>query len=133
MAQGITLGAILQGIHVENDAYAGGWLDWLSPFTLLTGVSLVAGYALLGATWLIWKTEGSSASPCAPARVRTRHRHTCRHRGGERGDTLPHYDYWRRWFSMPGVLLTAQVPLLVVVAAVGLLLELRREPSGCRS
>ena len=59
LAQGITLGAILQGIHVENHAYAGGWLDWLSPFSLLTGVAVVIGYALLGATWLIWKTEGS--------------------------------------------------------------------------
>ena len=60
LAQGITLGAILQGIHVENGAYAGGWLDWLSPFTLLTGISVVVGYALLGATWLVWKTEGEA-------------------------------------------------------------------------
>ena len=60
MAQGITLGAILQGIVVRNGAYAGGWLDWLSPFSLLTGLALVIGYALLGATWLIWKTEGSA-------------------------------------------------------------------------
>src|SRR3546814_9341339 len=41
LAQGITLGAILQGVHVEYDAYAGGWLDWLSPFTILTGVAVV--------------------------------------------------------------------------------------------
>src|SRR3546814_4606248 len=39
LAQGITLGAILQGVHVENEAYAGGWLDLLSPFTILTGVA----------------------------------------------------------------------------------------------
>ena len=50
IAQGITLGAVLQGIRVENNAYAGGWLDWLSPFSLLTGASLVLGYALLGAS-----------------------------------------------------------------------------------
>src|SRR3546814_6977022 len=56
-AQGITLGALLQGITVEGRAYAGGWWERLSPFSLLTGVSLVIGYALLGATWLIWKTE----------------------------------------------------------------------------
>ena len=36
-AQGITLGAILQGIRVVNDGYGGGWLDWLSPFSILTG------------------------------------------------------------------------------------------------
>jgi cytochrome d ubiquinol oxidase subunit II len=57
-AQGITLGALLQGITVEGRAYAGGWWEWLSPFSLLTGASLVVAYALLGACWLIWKTEG---------------------------------------------------------------------------
>src|SRR3546814_7982065 len=39
--------------------YAGGWWDWLTPFSLLTGVALVVGYSLLGATWLVLKTEGS--------------------------------------------------------------------------
>src|SRR6187397_1747690 len=53
LAQGIALGAILQGVHVEARHYAGGWWDWLSPFSLLTGVALVIGYSLLGATWLI--------------------------------------------------------------------------------
>ena len=57
-AQGITLGALLQGITIEGRAYAGGWWDWLTPFSLLTGASLVVAYALLGAAWLIWKTEG---------------------------------------------------------------------------
>ena len=59
LAQGIALGAILQGIHVEGRHYAGGWWDWLTPFSILTGVSLVVGYALLGATWLVLKTEGA--------------------------------------------------------------------------
>ena len=57
-AQGITLGALVQGIEVVDRAYAGGWWDWLTPFSLLTGVALVVGYALLGATWLVMKTEG---------------------------------------------------------------------------
>lgn len=56
--QGIALGALVQGIHVEGRAYAGGWWDWLTPFSLLTGFALLAGYGLLGACWLIWKTEG---------------------------------------------------------------------------
>jgi len=58
-AQGIALGALVQGIQVSGRAYAGGWWDWLSPFSLLTGVALVVGYALLGSTWLMLKTEGS--------------------------------------------------------------------------
>ena len=56
--QGIALGAFVQGIPVADRAYAGGWWDWLTPFSLTTGVALVIGYALLGATWLIYKTEG---------------------------------------------------------------------------
>ena len=58
LAQGIALGAILQGVHVEGRHYAGGWWDWLTPFSILTGLALVVGYALLGATWLVLKTEG---------------------------------------------------------------------------
>ncbi len=45
LAQGIALGAILQGIHVEGRHYAGGWWDWLTPFSVLTGIALVIGYA----------------------------------------------------------------------------------------
>jgi cytochrome d ubiquinol oxidase subunit II len=56
--QGVVLGGFLQGIKVENKAFAGGALDWLSPFPLFTGLALVAGYALLASTWLVMKTEG---------------------------------------------------------------------------
>ena len=58
-AQGLALGALVQGIAVADRAYAGGNWDWLTPFSLLTGVALVAGYTLLGATWLVMKTDGS--------------------------------------------------------------------------
>jgi cytochrome d ubiquinol oxidase subunit II len=58
-AQGVALGALVQGIRVANRAYAGGWYDWLSPFSIMTGIALLIGYGLLGATWLIMlKTEG---------------------------------------------------------------------------
>jgi cytochrome d ubiquinol oxidase subunit II len=56
--QGVMVGAWVQGVYVVDGAYAGGWYDWLTPFSVLTGVSLVAGYALLGACWLVIKTEG---------------------------------------------------------------------------
>ncbi|WP_113905733.1 cytochrome d ubiquinol oxidase subunit II [Aliidiomarina celeris] len=57
-AQGAVVGAYIQGFAVENGRYVGGALDWLTPFTVLTGLGMVAGYALLGATWLIMKSEG---------------------------------------------------------------------------
>ncbi|HEX2147740.1 MAG TPA: cytochrome d ubiquinol oxidase subunit II [Pseudorhizobium sp.] len=61
LAQGIALGALVQGIPVEDRAYAGGWWDWLTPFSLATGVAVLVGYALLGATWLVMKTTGKLA------------------------------------------------------------------------
>ncbi|WP_311200319.1 cytochrome d ubiquinol oxidase subunit II [Jannaschia sp. W003] len=60
LAQGIALGALLQGIAIDEAAreYAGGWWDWLTPFSLAVGVAVMCGYMLLGATWLVMKTEG---------------------------------------------------------------------------
>jgi cytochrome d ubiquinol oxidase subunit II len=57
-AQGVMLGAIVEGLPLENGKYLGGPLAWFGPFPMLTGVALVFGYALLGSTWLILKTEG---------------------------------------------------------------------------
>lgn len=57
-AQGAVVGAYIQGFETEGFVYSGGALDWLTPFTVITGLGLVAGYALLGSTWLIMKTEG---------------------------------------------------------------------------
>lgn len=57
-AQGVVVGSYIQGYETEGLAYAGGAFDWLTPFTVTTGLGLMAGYALLGCTWLIMKTEG---------------------------------------------------------------------------
>ena len=56
--QGIVLGAFIQGVAIEGRSYAGGWFDWLTPFSIFCGGAMVLGYSLLGATWLIWRTEG---------------------------------------------------------------------------
>ena len=58
LAQGIVVGTYIQGFVVVDGVYAGGPFDWLTPFTVLTGLGLIAGYALLGSTWLIMKSEG---------------------------------------------------------------------------
>src|SRR5665213_449769 len=122
-AQGVTLGALLQGIRISGRAYAGGYWDWLTPFSMLTGASLVIGYALLGACWLIWKTSGAVHDEA---------------RGFARGLTLgllaaiaavsiytPFLDdkYYKTWFTWPGVCALALMPL--VVAAIGGLLYRR--------
>jgi cytochrome d ubiquinol oxidase subunit II len=60
-SQGVILGSLIQGVTVQNGAFAGGHFDWATPFAFLCGFALIAGYALLGATWLIMKTEGPVA------------------------------------------------------------------------
>jgi cytochrome d ubiquinol oxidase subunit II len=57
-AQGVVLGAFIQGFKVEGRRFVGGSFDCFTPFSLLVGVALVFGYGLLGAGWLIMKTEG---------------------------------------------------------------------------
>jgi cytochrome d ubiquinol oxidase subunit II len=58
-AQGLVLGGLIQGIEVEGRNFSGGMLDWLTPFSLVTGVAMIFGYGLLGATWLIWRSSGA--------------------------------------------------------------------------
>ena len=120
LSQGIILGALLQGIHVEGRAYAGGWWDWLTPFSLLTGMSLVVGYALLGACWLIWKTDGALqdharhlAKPLAISLVVAI---------AAVSAATPFLEgrYYERWFSWPGVLASAQMPVLVAITSFAL-------------
>ena len=130
-AQGVALGALVQGIPVANRAYAGGNWDWLTPFSLLTGVALVVGYALLGTTWLIWKTEGhvqrrayDVAFWVAPATLLLI---------GLVSLWTPFLNgiYAQRWFGWPQVLLVGPVPLAVLGAGFMLLrgLTQRREVS----
>jgi cytochrome d ubiquinol oxidase subunit II len=125
LAQGIMLGALIQGIKVEGRAYAGGWYDWLTPFSLLTGVALVLGYALLGATWLIWKTEDY---------VQNRAYSLARWLAFAVFASIGIVSLWtpflqpqflQRWFSWPAIVLVAPVPLLTLAAAARLVLALQ--------
>jgi cytochrome d ubiquinol oxidase subunit II len=117
-AQGITLGALLQGVAVTGRSYGGGWWDWLTPFSLLCGASLLVGYALLGACWLIWRTEGPVhddarrfAKWLTPAMVVAL---------GIVSLATPFLEqqYYTRWFEFPGLLVAIPMPLLVGGAAV---------------
>ena len=117
-AQGVTLGAILQGISITGRSYSGLWWEWLSPFSVLTGLSVIVGYALLGACWLIFRTEGelqdrgyalakwlgvgtsvavlavSLATPLISGGI-----------------------YFQRWFAVPNIYLLSPIPVLAAAAA----------------
>ena len=125
--QGVTLGALLEGISVEGRAYSGGWWDWLSPFSLLTGASLVIGYALLGATWLIWKTIGRLQQDAQRvARIGTP---ALLGAIGAVSLYTPFVEpkYFERWFDYPGLLATIPMPLLVGATAFALWRSIGRD------
>ncbi|MBW8368397.1 MAG: cytochrome d ubiquinol oxidase subunit II [Arenimonas sp.] len=118
LSQGVVLGALLQGVAVQDRAYAGGWWDWLTPFSLLTGVSVAIAYALLGATWLVMKAEG---------RLQQQARDMAWWLGGATLVAIvavsaatpflnaAYFDTWLRW---PGLMAVAPVPVLVALASV---------------
>ena len=120
LAQGIALGAILQGVHVEGRHYAGGWWDWLTPFSILTGLALVAGYGLLGATWLVMKTTGALRDQAYRMSLWLLIATLAAIVAVSAATPFLENEYWRRWFEWPNILFTAPIPL--AVAAVTLLL-----------
>ncbi|MFY9761986.1 MAG: cytochrome d ubiquinol oxidase subunit II [Xanthobacteraceae bacterium] len=115
--QGLVLGGLVQGVKIENGVYAGGPFDWATPFGLLCGFGVVAGYALLGACWLMLKTDGDMAA-----------------RAAEKAKvllvavlifmaaislytplTVPRIA--QRWFTMPNLLYLAPVPIVTALIA----------------
>ncbi|CAH0352193.1 MAG: cytochrome d ubiquinol oxidase subunit II [Sphingobium sp.] len=114
-AQGVALGALLQGISVEGRAYSGGWWEWLSPFSLLTGVGLMVGYALLGACWLNWKTEGGLQRQVVTYAGRLGIALLILIGAVSLSTLTLEASYASRWLAWPGVLATAQVPLATVI------------------
>jgi cytochrome d ubiquinol oxidase subunit II len=130
LAQGVALGALVQGIPVAHRAYAGGWWDWLTWFSLLTGLALVVGYALLGAGWLILKTTGE---------LQARARRFAWIAGvgtlaliGLVSLITPFLDpiFMQRWFAWPAVLYSAPVPIFVALAAAALFWGLYTQRDG---
>ncbi|HEY2454536.1 MAG TPA: cytochrome d ubiquinol oxidase subunit II [Scandinavium sp.] len=118
--QGVVVGAVLNGFPVHNRAFAGGAFDWLTPFTLFCGFGLVVAYALLGATWLVMKSENplldkmrrvsrglviAMLAVIAVISVWT---------------PLAHPEIAVRWFSLPNLWYLLPVPVLTLAVAFGL-------------
>ncbi|UTW52000.1 cytochrome d ubiquinol oxidase subunit II [bacterium SCSIO 12827] len=114
-AQGVTLGALIQGIHVVDRAYAGGWWDWLTPFSVVTGLALVAGYMLLGATWLVMKTEGDLRANARDIAERATIVTLLLIGGVSLATPYLNPVYLERWFTGPTAAFSLIVPSLVVV------------------
>ncbi|WP_058833519.1 cytochrome d ubiquinol oxidase subunit II [Luteimonas abyssi] len=126
-AQGVVLGALVEGTPLQEGRYLGGALDWFSPFSMLTGAAVVFGYALLGSTWLILKTEGPLQRT---ARLLTRPLVLVVVAFmGLVSTWLPFLDsrVMARWFEGANFLWLSPVPLLVLVNAVALWRSAMRE------
>jgi cytochrome d ubiquinol oxidase subunit II len=124
LAQGIALGAILQGVHVEGRHYAGGWWDWLTPFSILTGLALAIGYSLLGATWLVLKTEGELRDRAYGISWWLLFAMLGAIGAVSIATPFLSIQYTQRWFTWPNMILTAPVPIAVAAVTVLLLRSL---------
>lgn len=126
--QGVSLGAFLNGFAIEDGAYAGGALDWITPFSLFTGLGLLVSYALLGGTWLIIKTEGALqrrmialARPATLALLVVIGIVSL-------WTPLAHPGIAERWFTLPNIIFFSPVPILVLVTGWAILTSLRGDP-----
>jgi cytochrome bd ubiquinol oxidase subunit II len=125
--QGVTLGAYIGGLPMEDGQYAGGVLDWITPFSLFTGVGLVVAYMLLGSTWLVMKTEGELQQQMRKDTRRWVWALIAVIAVISVWTPLLHEPVRERWFSLPNFLFFMPVPLLVILSALLLLRSLRRE------
>ena len=126
-SQGVVLGAFVQGVTVQGRSFAGGAFDWLTAFSVMTGLALVCGYTLLGSTWLIMKTEDETqqwARQCAIyvlvfVAVFM----------GLVSLSMPflNTDIKNLWFSWPNILMLSPMPLLSAGMLVVLWKDLRRQ------
>ncbi len=116
-AQGVVLGAYIQGFPVEGRQFSGGAFDCISPFSLFTGLALMCGYCLLGACWLILKTEGPMQ-----AEARRQGRIALLATAAAVGvvslwTPFIDPDIARRWFSWPNMAWLSPVPLATLAIA----------------
>jgi cytochrome bd ubiquinol oxidase subunit II len=123
-AQGIVLGAFVTGFAYENGRVIGGSFLWLTPFNLTVGVCLLGGYALLGATWLIMRTQGL-VQERSYAQAFTLAILVAVGMGLISASTpLTHPEVAARWFAFPNLLLLMPVPIVTVGVWVMLLRSL---------
>ncbi|MBO1326731.1 cytochrome d ubiquinol oxidase subunit II [Acetobacter sp. TBRC 12305] len=127
--QGAILAGVIQGVPVTDGAFSGKALDWLTPFSVLCGLSVMCGYALLGATWLIWRTTGSLEQACRLWSMVLA--------GGlfiaivavSLWTPMLHAPYLKRWTDWPRMIFVAPVPILVVALGSAFLRGIRQAHS----
>ncbi len=124
--QGLLLGGLLEGVKVEGRTFSGGPLDWLTPFSLVVGLGVVGGYALLGATWLNLKTTGALQHFARRKAIQALGLSLLGLAVVSIYTPLKFPDVAQRWFGGTHWLSLSPVPLATAVVAVSLFREVRR-------
>ena len=114
-AQGVVLGSLIQGYEVQGRAFSGSSLDFLTPFSVFSGVALMAGYALLGACWLVMKTEGALQEHARRLALWCLYGVVIAIAAVSVWTPLVHPYVAERWFSWPNILYLAPVPAVTGV------------------
>lgn len=111
--QGIILGSYIHGIPVWDGKYAGGPLDWITPFSIFTAIGLLATYALLGSTWLIMKTSGELQKNCFRLAKILAFMLLTIIIAVSVWTPLLNNQIAQRWFTLPNILWLSPIPLMV--------------------
>jgi cytochrome bd ubiquinol oxidase subunit II len=117
LCQGFVLGGLVQGVTVENGAFAGGPFDWATPFGLLCALGVTAGYALLGATWLMLKTDGDMALRAAAKAKVLLVAVLVFMAAVSLYTPLAFPRIAHRWFTLPNLIYLSPVPILTALVA----------------
>lgn len=126
LSQGIALGSIVNGFAVSHLAFAGHAFDFLSPFSVFTGLCLMVAYALLGATWLVMKTDGSIQGQMRRAAQVLVVLLLVAIAIVSVWTPVSHPGIAQRWFAFPNIAFFSPVPILVILTSWALVQSLRR-------
>ncbi|HKA46862.1 MAG TPA: cytochrome d ubiquinol oxidase subunit II [Methyloceanibacter sp.] len=126
LMQGMIIGAFVHGFKIANNQFGGGPFDWLTPFSIVTGLAVIAGYVLLSAGWLIMKGDEAlrdwaySIGRCALIAVAV---------------FIAVFSIWtpwlhpeiaKRWFTPANMVMLSPVPLATAATICGLWLSLKK-------
>ena len=125
--QGVVLGMYVEGFAVTGRVFSGTSFDWFRPFPLATGVGLLFGYALLGATWLVMKTEGGLQQWARKHATVALYGVLAFIAMVSIWTPLIHPQIAERWFSVPNIYYFALVPIVTAAIAWGTWRALRRD------
>jgi cytochrome d ubiquinol oxidase subunit II len=129
-SQGVVLGTYVQGIPVTGRVFAGGSFDWVTPFALFTGVGLIAGYGLIGACWLVMKSEGKLQAWARGKAIMFTFGVAVFIGAVSVWTPFIQPQILARWFAWPNLLFLAPVPLITLALFVWLLHSLKSGGEG---